>query len=103
MTESDLPEYFYKELTPDQQKELCDFIKVNFIKIKSFNEKQDSNSLHGRFHKFHVSNGSFKEAMRLCGFSQFPLSGIFRRHLCQASGEFGLLSFSLLAPADQIQ
>ena len=69
MTESDLPEYFYKELTPDQQKELCDFIKVNFIKIKSFNEKQYSNSLHGRFHKFHVSNGSFKEAMRLCGFS----------------------------------
>ena len=31
MTESDLPEYFYKELTPDQQKELCDFIKNRIL------------------------------------------------------------------------
>ena len=57
MYESDLPEQ-YSLLTPEEQAILCSWIKENFFKHVF------ENSPNG----FYISNGMFKQAMKVCGF-----------------------------------
>ena len=68
---SNSPEQF-NLLTPDEQAILCDWIRENFIPIKTINKNSDSYYLHGVFEQtpngFYINNGMFKQAMRLCGF-----------------------------------
>lgn len=71
MYETDKPEQF-DLLSPEQQKQLCSWIKENFIPIKTFNPKAESYFLHATFEHspngFYINNGMFKQAMKQCGF-----------------------------------
>jgi hypothetical protein len=71
MYESDLPEQ-YSLLTPEEQAILCSWIKENFFPIKSFTCDCTSYGLKHVFENspngFYISNGMFKQAMKVCGF-----------------------------------
>ena len=71
MYETELLEQ-YDLLTPEQQTTLCAWIKENFYPIKSFTCSHTSYGLKGIFENspngFYISNGMFKQAMKLCGF-----------------------------------
>ena len=71
MYETDLPKQ-YDLLTLEQQSILCAWIKENFFPVKSFTCSSTSYGLKEAFENspngFYISNGMFKQAMKLCGF-----------------------------------
>lgn len=68
----DLPESFY-ELPLDQQKALLNWIKLNFIPIKTFSAHNTSYGLKHLFEEstngFYITNGQFKGAMVKNGYN----------------------------------
>ena len=71
MHEGDLPEQ-YDLLEPEKQSVLCEWIEENFFPIKSFTDSFTSYGLKHIFERspngFYITNGMFKQAMKLCGF-----------------------------------
>lgn len=62
-----------ESLSVGELKILCDWIKENLIPIKSFNMDDSSYRLKHIFEQspggFYVTNDTFKQAMKLCGFN----------------------------------
>lgn len=69
----DTPEAFY-DLSPEEQDNLKKWIQENIFKIKGFNKRHNSYTMHGYYErqtgsKTYICNGAFKQAMKECGFN----------------------------------